>query len=153
MIGWVSCSANGDSVPAEAVSQPWLLYPRHADRLTAIGWTGVYRCWKYNRTIKSPPFVDSTARCATEEEVWKVATPARYALYKGDSASMVDHFYDKLLHVGRFETDNQFLHDEARRRVEPLLEFVLKFGRTGTVDEADFERAKRLCDEECAFSE
>lgn len=44
LIGWVSTSKNGNRTPDEAVSKPWFLWPRHADRLEAIGWVGVLRC-------------------------------------------------------------------------------------------------------------
>ena len=37
MIALVSCSANGNSCPADAAANPELLWPRWADRLEAVG--------------------------------------------------------------------------------------------------------------------
>jgi hypothetical protein len=37
MVSYVSCSSNKDKVPARCINYPWLLYPRHADRLEAMG--------------------------------------------------------------------------------------------------------------------
>lgn len=52
------------------------------------------------------------------------------------SASMMDHYYDKLLHVAVFDASvvkNDFLIDEASRRVQPLVDVCLEYGRTGQV--------------------
>ena len=43
----------------------------------------------------------TTPRAKTEEELWAIATPERFAAYVGASDSMVDHFYDKLLHLNQ----------------------------------------------------
>ena len=56
----------------------------------------------------------------------------------GDSNSMMDHFYDKLLHVARFDPEvvqNSFLVEEAARRVQPLVDICLEYGLTGIVPE------------------
>ena len=47
MIGWVSCSANGNACPPAAAKEPELLWPRWADRLEAAGEIGVARCYLY----------------------------------------------------------------------------------------------------------
>lgn len=134
MIEYVSCSKNGDSVPTDAISKPYLLYPRHSDRLEAVGDIGCLRCLQYAQTIKLPLFLADTSRVTTEEELWKVATAARYSKYKGNSISMVDHYYDKLLRLGKFDTDNDYYMQESRNRIQPLINVVLQFGLTGTFD-------------------
>lgn len=50
----------------------------------------------------------------------------------------MDHFYDKLLHLADFGMDaqNPYIRQEADRRMEPLVEVCLEFGRTGVVPEA-----------------
>lgn len=50
------------------------------------------------------------------------------------SDSMMDHYYDKLLHVAVFDPEvvkNSFLIEEAAKRVQPLVDVCLEFGRTG----------------------
>ena len=47
---------------------------------------------------------------------------------------MMDHYYDKLLHVAVLPADvvhNGYLVGEAERRVAPLVAICLEFGRTG----------------------
>ena len=49
---------------------------------------------------------------------------------------MLDHFYDKLLHVARPPprlVQNAYLEAEAEARVAPLVEVCLAFGEAGQV--------------------
>jgi uncharacterized protein len=141
MIGWVSCSVNGNSCPPEAVDEPDLLWPRWADRLEAVGHRGVYRCWQVNTENGDALSVASTPRPASEEEVFALATPERFAQYQasgGGSASMMDHYYDKLLQVARPPTElvrNSYLEARAAEGVAPLVSICLAYGETGVVPE------------------
>jgi uncharacterized protein len=139
MIGWVSCSKNGNSVPEEARKNPELLWPRWSDRLEAAGEIGVARCYLYNKHCKAPLSSPKTPRPQNVEEVWKLATPERFAKYQssgGGSVSMIDHYYDKLLSVARPPPEivqNPFLEKQAKESAGPLLKVCLIFGRTGEV--------------------
>ena len=102
MISLVSCSANGNSAPEVAKDEPELLWPRWADRLEATGAIGVVRCYQYNSVMGAPLSVASTPRPTSEDEAWALATPERFESYQssgGGSASMIDHYFDKLLQV------------------------------------------------------
>ena len=136
MISYVSASANGNSVPEAAVRDPSLLWPRWCDRLEAIGVVGAVRCWQYNTEVGDPLLLPTTPRPTTEEEVWAAVTEARWAAYQqgGGSASMMDHYYDKLLHIGKFEPTvvrSEYLQAEAKTRVQPLVDLCLESGRSG----------------------
>ena len=103
-----------------------MLWVRLADRLEAIGAVGAVRCYQYNREKGAPFFIDQTPRPKTREEVWSNVTPERFESYmkNKDSASMMDHYFDKLLQIARFEPDivrNEYLCAEAEKRVEPLV--------------------------------
>lgn len=134
MIGYVSASINKDIIPSRAKTYPWLLIPRYADRCAALGHMGIVRCWQYTNTIKRPLFTQDTPRAKTEEELWQIATPERYKEYKKDSLSLIDHFYDKLLHIGKVKTGIPFFDTEYAKRHQIMVEFVLKFGLTGSID-------------------
>jgi hypothetical protein len=136
MISYVSASANGNSVPARAAADPSLLWPRWCDRLEAIGVTGAVRCWQYNEEKGDPLVLASSPRPASEKELWAAVTPERWAAYQrgGSSASMMDHYYDKLLQIAVFRPEVvrcPALEAEAARRVRPLVEVCLEAGRTG----------------------
>lgn len=139
MIGLVSCSANGNSAPPEALAEPELLWPRWADRLEAAGEIGIVRCWEYNSDKGMPQVVATTPRPTTEDEVWALATPERFRRYQssgGSSDSMLDHYYDKLLQLGRPPASlvqNSYLEKEMAMRSAPLVEICLKYGKTGEV--------------------
>lgn len=140
MIELVSCSTNGNSTEGIAEDEMWMLIPRLCDRLEAIGEIGILRAWYYSKHTGRPLSLPSTRLCRTEEELHSIVTPARFIRYmkKKDSASMIDHFYDKVLHIGTDEVmgvvKNPYILSEARRRRQVVINYVLEFGRTGVVD-------------------
>ena len=139
MISLVSCSANGNSLPADAVARPELLWPRWSDRLEATGEVGVARCYLYNLKCGAPLSCATTPRPASAEEALALATPERFAAYQasgGGSDSMIDHYYDKLLQIARPPpalVRNAYLESVALERAAPLLDVCLAYGRSGEV--------------------
>ena len=137
MIMLVSCSKNGNSCPADARISPELLWPRWSDRLEATGAIGVVRCYQYNAKVGAPFSCATTPRPTTEAEAFRLATERRFAAYQasgGGSASMIDHYYDKLLQVSRPPPDlvrNSYLEAEGRTRAAPLLSVCLAFSERG----------------------
>jgi len=132
MIDLVSCRKNRHQ-PPNPEEPSWYLYPRHADRLEAVGNIGLIRCYQYNLHTDLPFFVESTPRVTDREELARVAPPSRFLQYRGVSASLVDHLYDKVLHLG-VETGNSYFDTEFKRRINDIEEFCFQFGRTGTCD-------------------
>ena len=138
IISLVSTSSNGNMlVSAENL---WMLYPRFADRLEAMGKVGIERCRLYSIHINRPLSVPETLRCTTEAELWSVAaTPERFQRYLKvkESVSMIDHIYDKLLHIGKPDLlgllDNDYLTNEVTIRHQYMIDYVLEFGRTGII--------------------
>ena len=149
MISYVSCSANGNSVPHAALSRPEVLWPRWADRLETAGCIGVLRCYQYNRRTGAPLSLPTTPRACSAEEAWALATTERFQAYQesgGGSASMIDHFYDKLLQVSRPPAEmvkNPYLEAAAVEGTAPLLDVLLKFGREGEVPVQEIEKMER----------
>ena len=140
MINLVSCSKNGNSV----VEPEWLLYPRYADRLEAIGEIGIWRCWQYTKYVDRPLFVPGTKRARSFEELNEIASKDRFEKYvaakgKIGSSSFIDHFYDKLLHISDLGTNSYFMM-EAKKRHRIMEAFLLGFGVTGHVYEAAIEK-------------
>eukprot|EP00088_Acartia_fossae_P017513 TRINITY_DN19964_c0_g1_i1.p1 TRINITY_DN19964_c0_g1~~TRINITY_DN19964_c0_g1_i1.p1 ORF type:complete len:277 (-),score=35.44 TRINITY_DN19964_c0_g1_i1:306-1088(-) len=136
MISYVSASANGNSVPKKAEVDPTYLWPRFCDRLESIGTIGAVRCLQYNQEKGDPLFTETTPRPKTEEEVWAEVKEERWLQYQkgGNSASMMDHYFDKLLQIAVFKPDvvqNKYLEAEAKKRVEPLVKICVEYGRTG----------------------
>jgi uncharacterized protein len=131
MIQLVSTTSNGNSI--DGVQHPWMLYPRFADRLEAIGAVGVERCLAFSQHRKRPLFTPHTLQVSTEEELWKVATKERFLLYleRKESESFIDHFYDKLLHIGTLEAlghpKNPYLIQEASKRHRYMVDYILNF--------------------------
>lgn len=125
-----------------SVGSEWKLIVRDADRIEAIGEVGIARCFAYNRKVGTPLFLDTTPRATTEEELWRIATPERFAAYH-TSVSMIDHYYDKLLHLEHCASGCAYLQEQMRARLQILIAFVLEFGKTGEVDVPRLEGLKR----------
>lgn len=138
MIDLVSASKNGCDVPDDAKEFPWLLYPRYGDRLESIGWIGAVRTWEYTTTKSRELFTSETPRAKTLDELKTIASKERFVKYvkdDGNSASMMDHYYDKLLHLADvnngFGSGNSYLDGTAKKRIYPLYSVCLAFGACG----------------------
>ncbi len=140
MVQLVSSSANADSVPPDVIGKEWMLIPRFADRIEAIGLVGVERCYQYNKTKAQPLYLPETPRTKSEEEIWTEATIARYNSYVGKSKSMMCHYYDKLLRLGLFETVNPYLYKISRERNSITVKFVLHFASLENLTESNIEK-------------
>lgn len=129
MIDVVSFSGNGNW---KGVHTESYYYPRHADRLEAIGQIGIKRAELYSEHIGRPKFNDKTPMATTDEEIIKNATSERYLDYlKGvvRNDTLIDHFYDKLLHIAPaiMESGNSYFTKIAMVRHRELMDFLLGF--------------------------
>jgi uncharacterized protein len=132
MIELVSCSKNGNEMDPNLPK--WKYIPRHADRLEAMGEIGIDRCYVYTLHVNRALFTEETPRATTEEELDLIATKERFTGYLSGvkSDSMIDHFYDKLLHL-KTPTGISYIDKEMERRHKVMVDFVLEFGKTGEV--------------------
>lgn len=143
VIGLVSTRNNHNTKVAP--SDKWKLLVRDADRGQALGKVGIARCYAYTIADNQPLFTPQTPRCQTREELRIVAPPQRFASYRGISASMIDHYYDKLLHIGEVASEDEYLLQQLPEKKEEMINFVLEFGRTGTVDVEYLEGLVKEC--------
>ena len=141
MISYVSTSSNGNVIPEPAKTKPWLLIPRYADRLEALGSIGLIRCWQFTKYVNKPYFTENTPRPTTKDEIKLYATSERFARYRGKSESLMDHVYDKLLHIG-FRSGNRYLDSQVDARMDIMYDICLYFGRTGNITDEYFENLK-----------
>ena len=141
MISLVSCSENGNSIPPDLNGRFYLLIPRWADRLEAVGTMGAVRCYLYNQENQCPLASSHSPRPQSLQELWELVTPERFNHYQqtgGTSQDMISHHYDKLLHIACPPKDivrNPYLERMAEESSQPLVEICLRFGKTGQVDE------------------
>lgn len=122
MIDAVSTRKNKNNVEDK---EGWFYIPRYADRLEAIGQIGIDRAIQYGKSKGEPMFVESAPRPRTKEEIEMIATPERFANYDGNSKSIMDHFYDKLLHIHKMNTNNRYILTEANKRYQIMIDFCL----------------------------
>lgn len=133
MVSLVSAAKNADTIPERIIDKQWLLIPRYADRLEAIGIIGIKRCYIYNTGIKAPLFTESTPRLTTDEEILSFASE-KFKSYCGCSETMIDHYYDKLIGISIFPYKNAYFDAETAIRRQPILDFVRYFGINGEID-------------------
>lgn len=140
LIKLVSCFANGMIIDEKLPK--WYYIPRDADRLEALGYVGIKRCAEttvyFGLKQNKPPnyYNENTARCTTEKELETTATKERFQAYMGIgfSNSMIDHYYDKLLHIHELSSGSKVLQDMANSRRQIMIDFVLEFGQTGKIN-------------------
>lgn len=137
MISLVSCSANGNNI--DPALPEWMYYPRWADRLEAIGEEGIRRCHSYSVHVGRPLFTEETPRVTNMEDLAVVAPPSRFSNYietggKVGLSTMIDHFYDKLVHL-RADTNNPYFNNKFEEGMAPIYKFLFDFGRTDTIGE------------------
>ena len=138
MINLVSCSKNGNS--KEGVEFEWMLYPRYADRLEALGEIGIWRCWQYTQHVKRPVVSPDTTFAKSLEELELSAPASKFENYvskqgKVGSSSFIDHFYDKLLHICNLG-ENPYFKEEAAKRKLIMQDFLIDFGQNEKVNQA-----------------
>ena len=142
MISYVSSSKNGDTIPKEYVDKEYFLYPRYADRLEALGIIGVERTLIYTFRKGEPickeqePKPDITIKQIYES----IATLKRYKSYSKGSSTMIDHFYDKLLRLGKYPIRNKYFDEECAKRQKPLEDIVLLYERNGIITQEQIEK-------------
>jgi uncharacterized protein len=140
MVSLVSSSLNADRIPDDAAKNEWMLIPRYADRVEAIGLVGIERCFQYNKTINCSLYTEFTPRAKTVDEIFLIATKERYNNYKGNSVSMIDHYYDKLIRINNILIDNDYLVNLADKRNQVIIKFILWFGEKGTINNEEIEQ-------------
>ncbi len=126
MINLVSFSSNGNNESQEIDELE--LIPRYCDRLESIGKIGIYRAYIYSVGQKRPIYVNTTPRVFKTEDIDKVATEDRIKQYlvNKKSESMIDHFYDKILHV-KCDISSPYLQSQFETRREVVKKFIVDF--------------------------
>jgi uncharacterized protein len=130
MISLVSASVNGNT----STRLPHLAIPRDCDRLTAIGHVGIERCEAYSLRVKQPFLTATTPLPLTHSELTDVMADRsleEYVASGGKSASMLDHFYDKLLHMG-VHSQNRYILAENQSRMNYMRDWLLSTNATIT---------------------
>ncbi len=133
MVKLVSASANGDNIPESISDKLWMLIPRYADRLEAIGLIGIQRCYKYNKTIGAELFLETTPRLTDPNEIIELSLK-RFKTYDGSSQSMMDHFYDKLVAISVFPIRNSYFDEMCEIRRQPIMDFIIYFSKNDRID-------------------
>lgn len=134
MIDLVAASKNGNKVPDDP-AKLWMLIPRDCDRLESLGEVGVARCYEYTVRIARPLVLPETPLPRTEAElkaILEVRTLDRYIASGGVSASMLDHYLDKILHL-RLGSNTPSLDREYVRRMAVMKETFFSFTRVFAV--------------------
>lgn len=127
-IALVSASENGDS----KVDNPLLLIARDCDRLEAIGVIGIERCFEYSRRHGIPLCTRDTPLCLSYHTLAEEEVKHDIADYKksgGVSASMMDHYLDKLLHFHTAGSGDSGLQDEFDKRIVQMRFYYIALSR------------------------
>ncbi len=124
MISLVSASKNKNS--RVELGNEWMLIPRWCDRLEAIGHIGLVRAIDYAIHIGNPMITPETLPVYDDDDLEQVAPYSRFLTYNGKSASVIDHLYDKILHIGlrQEDTTNEYLLRISLQRTQIVKDFL-----------------------------
>ena len=131
MISLVSCSTNGNENSDQL--EEWMLYPRYADRLEALGKVGIQRAISYANHLGRPMHDETTERVNTIEELNLVATKERFNNYVNktkQATTTMGHFYDKLVHLSNVQTNNPYFRNQFRIRHQLIVEFIFNYWKS-----------------------
>lgn len=127
LIALVSTSVNGnsDDLPLE---QKWKYLPRDCDRLEALGKIGICRVMDGGQRSGLPFYTETTPFPRTEKDIWLLLQQRPLCLYveKKSSASVLDHFYDKLLHLHVVASRNSYVYETNQIRMKEMMEWLLE---------------------------
>jgi uncharacterized protein len=125
MISLVATSENGN-----AITQPLYMYiPRDADRIEALGHIGIARCLAYAKRVGNPLYVAETPLFSDLKALQAYINTRsldEYVTAGGKSRSVIDHFYDKLLHLGTSSSKNPYMHAQITARMQMMYQWVVQ---------------------------
>lgn len=145
IIKTVSASENGSVFPED--TEEWEKIVRYCDILESIGYIGIARCYAYTNNVGRPYFNQSTPRPKNHAELNEmIKDTSRFENYvakrgKVGETSMMDHYFDKLLHL-KCDTDNPYIRKVFDERMTIMKDFVVNFGKRGVVNVAELEKLK-----------
>lgn len=119
----------------------WALYPRHADRLEAMGWPGVRRALHYALYKNHELYDDRTPRVINNDQLEQALVVRAEEKKRPDyviGTTFMDYFFDKLVHIG-LNTGNEYFDTLSRARMSIIYDVVFEYGRTGVIDVAQLK--------------
>lgn len=141
MISYVSFSLNGisdyDAVRDEKIPN-WMLIPRDADRLEALGTTGTARTIAYGCQINRPLFSITTPRFTNAEDVKAEAVRRFISSTKPENESVIDCFISMLIMRARMSSGLHYFTSRSESLLEPIIQTCLIFGSKGSIEVDDF---------------
>ena len=146
MINLVSCSKNGCS----DYDPKWMLIPRDCDRLEAIGAIGIFRAYLYGVYTNRPIYSTTTPAPNNMKDLKLFATEDRFSNYKSNSESLIDHLYDKILHIGlekNLKSCNKYIKKEAKLRNYETIYIIMHIKEICPTNE-DHEELKKYLKEQ-----
>jgi uncharacterized protein len=107
----------------------WMYIPRYANHLDAMGLRGIERAIAYGRIKNIPMHLPNTLQLKQHHKLIAfIEETNRFELYKKtrNSESVIDHFYDKLLHL-YVGTRYRYINIEMRKRHNVMIAWVLDY--------------------------
>ena len=140
MISLVSFTVNGVTpIPKgpNGEDQLWKGIPRDADRLEALGCIGIARCIAYGVHNNRALYHERTPRFRDAYEIWTESSHRYFGPFESVRYSTLDYFLRGIMYRGVMSTGLPWFCKEAEKRLQPITEVLLVFGRTGILTSKD----------------
>lgn len=134
MISKVSMSINGTEV--DPTLEDWIYWPRHADRIDALGYIGIERIYELTANhFHTPMFVESTPILKTAEEVINAAKQCNWVEKSKNSKGLgekhsksdsgVDHMIESIIPRTFCTITNKYIKYLYDSQVKIIIDFVI----------------------------
>lgn len=112
----------------------WKLIPRMADRIDALGYTGVVRCIVYGYQIQRPMYNEKTPRPRDRKEILNTGAKMWFSNEKMNFTTM-DFFLKGVIPRLSIITSYSDLGPWLKKLERPIIDFILLFSEQGSMTE------------------
>ena len=133
IIKLANCLDKDDNLIKKYKFIPWILIPRYSKKIEKFGLMSIKRCYEFNIKYNRPLYLKTTPRLTDENEIIKLSIE-RYSKFDGNSKSMIDHFYDKLIGMTFIPTNNKYIYDQCIKQRKILINFIKYFSMNNKID-------------------
>lgn len=121
---WMSY-IHGNNIPSIAIDNPWVLWVRYCDRLDSVDYDNICRTIEYFTILKVPPWVSTTPKLVSREQVIRHATLTN----RKNIISIIDYIYDTMICMCNIKCHSPYIDDRLSQGLNILVGICINYGK------------------------